>query len=124
MCEAVFYTHSNNYLFQTLIIEDCQQCRSIVIGPVRHTAVFRRLNRCNISICCRRLLIEECVDCILYVSSYLQPFMIGTRNVNIIFAPYNAYYEVRRDIVSYTHYYIIEFANGIIGCRYDIGQST
>uniref|UniRef100_A0A914WF08 Tubulin binding cofactor C-like domain-containing protein n=1 Tax=Plectus sambesii TaxID=2011161 RepID=A0A914WF08_9BILA len=78
---------------ETAVVEDCVNAMSIVLGPVRETALLRRLRDCCVSVICGRLIVEDCVDCRFFVRSPVAPLLVGTANANIFFAPYNAMYE-------------------------------
>lgn len=88
----LFYPQFSN----TASISDCDGCRPIVLGPVKDLVVLQRLRNCHVSVICRRLIISDSKNLIVFINTPTSPIVTDNCH-NVKFAPYNVYYDVSRN---------------------------
>lgn len=106
------YLSKSSFIFhlttlKSVVILDCSDISPIVLGPVTDVVILKNLHNCRISVITKRLLIVDCDNLTIFVSSETQPIIVGA-SANLCFAPYNVWFDVKIHIYfKNTNFYIL-----------------
>uniref|UniRef100_A0AC35F5Q7 Tubulin binding cofactor C-like domain-containing protein n=1 Tax=Panagrolaimus sp. PS1159 TaxID=55785 RepID=A0AC35F5Q7_9BILA len=91
------YLSKSSFIFhlttlKSVVISDCSDISPIILGPVTDFIILRNLHNCRISVITKRLLIIDCDNLMIFLSSETNPIISGA-SMNICFGPYNVWFN-------------------------------